>query len=67
MSSDPGAAHLDELRMDARYHRDRHRLYAALLGGSRPVSLTKLENLKRTRELAESRFRRAQAARTENG
>ena len=47
--------------MQARYHRDRHRLYAARVGGSRPTSLSKLAELRRARELAEGSFRRAEA------
>jgi hypothetical protein len=50
---------LTELGMHARYHRDRHRLYAARMGGSRPWSLSKLRELKRMREVAESALRRA--------
>ena len=56
------ASHLVDLDMQARYHRDRHRLYAARLGSSRPVSLSKLRQLQRTREVAESHLRRAKAA-----
>ena len=51
-------SHLRDLQMLARYHRDRHRLYAARMGGSRPTSLRKLEELKRARELAEGSLRR---------
>jgi hypothetical protein len=51
---------LVDLRMRARYHRDRHRLYLARTSGSRPTSRSKLEELKRDRELAESRLRRAE-------
>jgi len=57
--------HLLDLQMRARYHRDRHRLYAARVGGSRPTSLSKLEELRRTRELAEGSLRRAEADRTQ--
>jgi hypothetical protein len=53
------AEHLAELGMHARYHRDRHRLYAARMGSSRPWSLGKLRELKRIREVAESALRRA--------
>lgn len=56
-------AHLLDLQMRARYHRDRHRLYAARMGGSRPTSLRKLEELKRARELAEGSLRRYEAER----
>ena len=53
-------SHLLDLQMQARYHRDRHRLYAARLGGSRPTSLSKLRELIRHREVAESSLRHAQ-------
>lgn len=52
-------SHVLDLEMQARYHRDRHRLYAARVGGSRPWSLSKLHELKRTRDLAESALGRA--------
>lgn len=58
-------SHLLDLQMRARYHRDRHRLYAARMGGSRPTSLRKLEELKRARELAEGSLRRFEADRKE--
>jgi hypothetical protein len=48
--------------MQARYHRDRHRLYAARVGGSQPTSLSKLEDLRRVRELAEGSLRRVESA-----
>ena len=57
--------HLTELEMHARYHRDRRRLYAARMGSSRPWNLTKLRELKRTRELAESALRRAKESQRE--
>ena len=53
------ARHLADLGMQARYHRDRHRLYAARMGGSRPWSPSKLRELKRLREVAESALGRA--------
>ncbi|MDQ3434655.1 MAG: hypothetical protein M3481_08265 [Actinomycetota bacterium] len=55
-------SHLLDLQMQARYHRDRHRLYAARVGGSRPTSLSKLEDLRRVRERAEGSLRRAESA-----
>lgn len=55
-----GDLRLVDLGRLARYHRDRHRLYAARVGGSRPVSLSKLEALRRMRELAEGSLRRAE-------
>lgn len=59
----PRDSHLLDLQLQARYHRDRHRLYAARVGGSRPTSPSKLEELRRARELAEGSLRRAQADR----
>ena len=56
------AKHLSELGMQARYHRDRHRLYAARMGSSRPFSLSKLHELKRRREISESALRHAKDA-----
>jgi hypothetical protein len=58
--SGSSADHLEELGRNARYHRDRHRLYAARLGSSRPVSSEKLGELKRRREVAESSLRYAE-------
>ncbi len=55
-------SHLRDLQMQARYHRDRHRLYAARVGGSQPTSLSKLEDLRRVRELAEGSLRRVESA-----
>jgi hypothetical protein len=60
----PSAEHLRELAMQAQYHRDRHRLYAARVGGSRPVSQSKLRDLKRKREVAEAHLRRAKESRS---
>ena len=54
-------SHLLDLQMQARYHRDRHRLYAARVSGSQPTSLSKLEDLRRVRELAEGSLRRVEA------
>ena len=59
------ARQIIELGMQARYHRDRHRLYAARMGGSRPFSLTKLSELKRRREVAESALRHAKESHRE--
>ena len=61
------AEQLTDLGMHAQYHRDRYRLYAARMGSSRPWSLTKLRELKRARELAESAFHRAKEGQREAG
>jgi hypothetical protein len=55
-----GGARIGDLQEQARYHRDRYRLYRAKVHGRRPASLARLRELERVAELAESRLRRAQ-------
>ena len=52
-------AHLEQLRVDVRYLRNRRDLYRAKLYGPRPAQFSRLEELERQYELAESRLRRA--------
>ena len=51
---------LDELRADARYHRDCRDLYRAEMYGPRPASLVQLKELERDCVLSEARLRRAE-------
>ena len=51
---------LDELRVDARYHRERRDLYRAKMHGPRPTSSARLQELQRTCALSELRLRRAE-------
>ena len=51
---------LDELRVDARYHRERRDLYRAKIVGPRPTSLVQLKELERACVLSEARLRRAE-------
>jgi hypothetical protein len=51
---------LDELKADARHHRDRRDLYRARMYGPRPASLVRLKELERSCVLSESRLRRAE-------
>jgi hypothetical protein len=51
---------LDELRADARYHRERRDLYRAKLHGPRPTSPVQLRELERASVLSEARLRRAE-------
>jgi hypothetical protein len=51
---------LDELRVDARYHRERRDLYRARMHGPRPTSPAHLEGLERACVLSEARLRRAE-------
>jgi hypothetical protein len=51
---------LEELRVDARYRRERHDLYRAKMYGPRPTSPGQLRELERACALAERRLRRAE-------
>ena len=51
---------LDELRVDARYHRERRDLYRAKMHGPRPTSPVQLRELERSCILSEARLRRAE-------
>ena len=51
---------LDELRVDARYHRDRRDLYRAKMHGPRPTSSAQLTELERACALSQARLRRAE-------
>ena len=51
---------LDELRADARYHRECRDLYRAEMYGPRPTSLVQLKELERACVLSEARLRRAE-------
>jgi hypothetical protein len=54
------AHRIEELRADARYHRERRDLYRAKMHGSRPTSPARLRELERAYALSESRLRRAE-------
>lgn len=51
---------LDELKVDARYDRERRDLYRAKMHGPRPTSPGRLRELERTFALSDSRLRRAE-------
>jgi len=51
---------LDELRVDARYHRERRDLYRAKMHGPRPTSPARLTEFERAFALSDSRLRRAE-------
>jgi hypothetical protein len=51
---------LDELRVDAQYHRDCRDLYRAEMYGPRPASLVQLKELERDCVSSEVRLRRAE-------
>jgi hypothetical protein len=51
---------LDDLRIEARYHRQRRDLYRAKTYGPRPTSPVKLKELERACVLSSARLRRAE-------
>ena len=53
--------HLDELRANAKYARERYQLYKAKAYGQRPTSPERLRELQRAHEQAEARLRFAEA------
>lgn len=55
------SGHLDDLRVQAQYARQRYDLYKARAYGQRPTSPTRLRELQRASEQAEARLRAAEA------
>jgi hypothetical protein len=53
--------HLDDLRVQAQYARQRYDLYKAKAYGQRPTSPVRMRELERACERAEARLRAAQA------
>jgi hypothetical protein len=53
--------HMDDLRAQAQYARERYQLYNAKTHGQRPTSPVRLRELQRASEQAEARLRFAQA------
>ena len=60
--SDSGriAGRIAELRVEARYARERYDLYRAKMYGLRPTTITRLRELERMHEAADARLRRVQ-------
>ena len=54
--------HVEQLRADLHYLRDRRDLYRAKVYGPRPTRLSRLRELEREYELAESHLRRAESS-----
>ena len=52
--------HLEDLRVEARYHRERHDLYRARMRSGRSTSPARLIELDRALALANSRLQRAE-------
>jgi hypothetical protein len=57
--TDPKTPRLDQLRAEARYHRQRADLYQARLSGGRAVNLARLEELQRASDRAAERLSQA--------
>jgi hypothetical protein len=53
--------HIDHLRTEARYARERYQLYKAKTYGPRPTSDARLSELRRACERAEARLRAVEA------
>jgi hypothetical protein len=55
-----GARRIEEMKAEARYHRERYDLYVAKGYGSRPTSPVRLRELERRSQGADSRLRAAE-------
>ena len=56
----PESSRLEDLRIEARYRRERYDLYRAKMYGLRPTTLARLIELERAHLGADARLRRAQ-------
>jgi hypothetical protein len=59
--TDASLQHLDDLRTQAQHARERYQLYRAKAYGQRPTSPARLRELQRNHEMADARFRAAEA------
>ena len=55
----PGSSRIEDLRIEARYRRERYDLYRAKMYGPRPTTLARLRELERAHQGADARLRRA--------
>jgi hypothetical protein len=63
-----GSLRIEDLRAEARYHRERYELYRAKMYGPRPTSMARLRELERVHQAAQARLRHAQRERaSQNG
>lgn len=56
----PGSSRIEDLRIEARYRRERYDLYRAKTYGPRPTTLARLSELERAHQGADARLRRAE-------
>lgn len=54
-----GSARIEDLRAEARYHRERYDLYRAKMYAQRPTTIARLRELERAHQGAQARLRRA--------
>lgn len=54
-----GPPSIEDLRAEARYHRERYDLYRAKMYGLRPTTMTRLRELERAHEGAQARLQQA--------
>jgi hypothetical protein len=55
-----GPARIEDLRAEARYHRERYDLYRAKMYAQRPATMGRLRELERAHQGAEARLRQAE-------
>jgi hypothetical protein len=55
-----GSARIEDLRAEARYHRERYDLYRAKMYAQRPTTMGRLRELERAHQGAEDRLRQAE-------
>ena len=58
-----GSPRIEDLRAEARYHRERLDLYRAKMYGLRPTTMTRLRELERIQRGAEAHLREAERVR----
>jgi hypothetical protein len=54
---------IEDLRAEARYHRERYDLYRAKMYGQRPTTMGRLREIERAHQAAEARLRQAEQQR----
>jgi hypothetical protein len=54
------SARIEDLRAEARYHRERYDLYRAKMYAQRPTTMSRLRELERAHQGADARLRRAE-------
>ena len=62
----PESSRIEDLRIEARYRRERYDLYRAKMYGPRPTTMTRLRELERAHQGADARLRRAQQEQASN-